>query len=241
MIAPSGAWASAPRNVASATRRVHVGTVGVHREASHVASVEQDRDPGDEAVRELDLLVVVARRELRRALAAGPFRTAEARRRQAHGRAARDDHDEHQRVRERDPAECPRRDRERAHARQRRRHPPTVAAGLRDPAAPAPPEKKRRPGSRRFGERKRRSRASSPVEQPIDSRLRSRTCLSGVEAQRVGACCGSRSGRRPTRRPTRSSRLRAVPETGDVERRDLGAERARRPRRRSSGGSGACR
>ena len=50
---------------------------------------EQDRDAGDQAVRELDLLVVVARRQLRRALAPWPFRTAESRRRQPHGRAAR--------------------------------------------------------------------------------------------------------------------------------------------------------
>ena len=80
--------------------------------------------PGDEAVRELDLLVVVARGQLRRALAARPFRAAEARTRSgARSRRSTRSRAASARWRARS-AECPRRDRERAHAGQRRRHRP---------------------------------------------------------------------------------------------------------------------
>ncbi len=92
---------------------------------------DDDRDPGDDPIRELDDRVEAVRRQRLARLAARPVLAAEARARQPYRRAGRDDDDEHQRVRECKPPERPRRQREAAQTRQRRVHRATVAACFR--------------------------------------------------------------------------------------------------------------
>ena len=94
--------------------------------SSHVGERDEDREERDHAVRELDVRVVALRLEVM-LRAARPVLAAETRAGQPHGRAGGDDHDEHRRVREGQPAERRGREREVAHAGER------LGAGFHQP------------------------------------------------------------------------------------------------------------